>query len=675
MNKRARICFYIFLVCAFCALGIVGYFILGRYNDNVMIAPRYFTFVEVEGAESYTLMASKNKTDTPYVANCKVSKQQDVEDSNEFIFHNVVTDDEGKKLVEEVYNQTVTNINEEKNTIDCKIYNYEVTLFADDGTKELSYKCPEVEKELKDINQNTVWCLISEYFGSLFDCDGEYYIIFIAVDENGQDIENTKKEHEFDYVAVCENEFKKRDNFFMNGTWYDYVITSHDELEKFVWHSILYRENDVRFFIKTDQINKFNINDLVINALDSYPEYTGIYGNNENLYVKLEGSVATLVNFKFYLTQDHTKTYKQLQIDYPSYSEEALSHLTKKDNTFDSDYITSDNDEQNRVLNIDSSDKDEVVVYNTEQLFMVLQYGAKPVFEKNCIASIVYQNAKNILLEINNSNDLTDYEKALNIYRYVCENIIYDNVTVSYMKQKGNSLVSEFGNLSCFYLEGALYDLNNQYAVCDGLAKTFCILTNMEGVDCIKVNGDVNGVGHAWNKIKITDNIYNLDGWYSVDTTWGVSSDGKNEVLTHSYFLQLGDEIRNISFDPIRITSKADYYKVAGYEYNNKRSDFYIENNAELIDLFNYAKQSLLNSSESNFVIEFKVARNNISFSKNIPNIKLRTNINTGSYEDYFGWLEDKGINLETNKYFYEVLYLNDIILVNISKLPKWYSL
>ena len=37
MKKRAKICFYIFVICAFCALGILGYFVFNDNGDNVMV--------------------------------------------------------------------------------------------------------------------------------------------------------------------------------------------------------------------------------------------------------------------------------------------------------------------------------------------------------------------------------------------------------------------------------------------------------------------------------------------------------------------------------------------------------------------------------------------------------------------------------------------------------------
>jgi hypothetical protein len=77
MKKRAKICFYIFVICAFCALGILGYFVFNDNGDNVMVGSRKFvTFNEVPGATSYSVSVkdSESLEYSDYVANYKVTK-------------------------------------------------------------------------------------------------------------------------------------------------------------------------------------------------------------------------------------------------------------------------------------------------------------------------------------------------------------------------------------------------------------------------------------------------------------------------------------------------------------------------------------------------------------------------------------------------------------------------
>lgn len=67
-------------------------------------------------------------------------------------------------------------------------------------------------------------------------------------------------------------------------------------------------------------------------------------------------------------------------------------------------------------------------------------------------------------------------------------------------------------------------------AVCDGYSKALDLLCYLSGIECLRINGESNGGGHAWNKVKI-------DGqWYNVDVTWDdpVST---RPILRYDYFL------------------------------------------------------------------------------------------------------------------------------------------
>ena len=67
-------------------------------------------------------------------------------------------------------------------------------------------------------------------------------------------------------------------------------------------------------------------------------------------------------------------------------------------------------------------------------------------------------------------------------------------------------------------------------AVCDGYSKALDLLCYLSGIECLRINGEGNGGGHAWNKVKI-------DGqWYNIDVTWDdpVST---RPILRYDYFL------------------------------------------------------------------------------------------------------------------------------------------
>lgn len=71
-------------------------------------------------------------------------------------------------------------------------------------------------------------------------------------------------------------------------------------------------------------------------------------------------------------------------------------------------------------------------------------------------------------------------------------------------------------------------------AVCDGYSKALDLLCYLSGIDCVRINGTGNGGGHAWNKVKI-------DGqWYNIDVTWDDPLSTR-PVLRHDYFLVSDD--------------------------------------------------------------------------------------------------------------------------------------
>ena len=348
--------------------------------------------------------------------------------------------------------------------------------------------------------------------------------------ENGEVVVYSE---DYNYEAKTCSDFKRK-TFFMNGQIYDYNIESLQEYEIFVWYNILYRSNTAKFYNSCSKLNIGNIQRITYDYIVSYPEYDGVQSKSQYA-AKLSDKIYMLKNFEYYLPQDFTLSTANCTNNDNSglfnykLGKTQAEKATSYNLPYEQAVVSSI-----RTFPIDSGDKQRVKVYNTEQLFMVVQYGACPVFpESGSVAEQVYNNAKEILREINNSNSLTDYQKALNIYRYICMNVKYDNILFDYMALINNSSVMTFGKFSPFYLEGVFYDMDNQVAVCDGLSKAFALMCRIEGIEATKVNGTASDGNHAWNKVKIGSN------YHIVDTTWGtVSFDGGNkEALSHKYFL------------------------------------------------------------------------------------------------------------------------------------------
>ena len=126
-------------------------------------------------------------------------------------------------------------------------------------------------------------------------------------------------------------------------------------------------------------------------------------------------------------------------------------------------------------------------------------------------------------------------------------------------------------------------------AVCDGISKTYSLLCNMLGIDCIRVVGqagvDENKGGHAWNKVKV-------DGqWYIVDATWG--------DLTMGFTYKTGGVFGSTS---------TDYYELGLHNYFLVTDSFVKDNHEEEVE--NYYTYNLSVEGYHNYIVEGLVAHN-----------------------------------------------------------------
>ena len=92
---------------------------------------------------------------------------------------------------------------------------------------------------------------------------------------------------------------------------------------------------------------------------------------------------------------------------------------------------------------------------------------------------------------------MTQREKALIYFRWICENCVYD---------------AEADDASLSHTAWSLF--TRSLAVCDGYTGAYNLLLKLEGIDCYSQAGS----GHAWT-------VATLDGTEChIDTTWGDSS-------------------------------------------------------------------------------------------------------------------------------------------------------
>lgn len=234
-------------------------------------------------------------------------------------------------------------------------------------------------------------------------------------------------------------------------------------------------------------------------------------------------------------------------------------------------------------------------VTTSEELYWAVENKVTPIVTSGSRAEQIYNIAKSTLNSIV-SDDMTDYEKVLSIFDWICCNTIYDNLSTTHNAYK----VFDFGTITTsddqegitvipvYYLEGVFL---TGFAVCDGLSKAFSLMCNMEGIDAIRIVGTAragNTVGgHAWNKVLLDKNPEdNIPAeYYTVDITWTTTYDLdlEEEVTLHTYFLLSDAEIAETHFYYSN-RNKFGYYTSSDiYGYHNNTIFQHNDNNYDLV--------------------------------------------------------------------------------------------
>lgn len=253
--------------------------------------------------------------------------------------------------------------------------------------------------------------------------------------------------------------------------------------------------------------------------------------------------------------------------------------------------------------------KTPVSVRTSDQLYYMAQLGYRPVPVAGSAADTLYAYARNVMRYIV-SDDMTDVQKVHAVYDWIMWRVTYDNAVLNVTDTK------EAVKYESYYLESVLTD-TDPYGVCDAMSKAFVLLTNIEGIESIRVTGEaVSGterVGHAWNKVKI-------DGqWYVADCTWGDYSSqiqvggAYRETASHLYFLLSDSDVKTTHIEdpngnfPRTAAQRYPWYEEQTVYHDGKTSDFYLAYSAlgvqsELNALANYMADTAQAASRSFYV-------------------------------------------------------------------------
>lgn len=120
-------------------------------------------------------------------------------------------------------------------------------------------------------------------------------------------------------------------------------------------------------------------------------------------------------------------------------------------------------------------------------------------------------------LDINNASD---YVKIKTIYKYICDNIEYDD---DFLENQTNMV-----KLSAYSA------LINKSTVCSGYASLFYRLALEYGIDARYISGETDsGKNHAWNIVKLDDKYYNVDATWDAGRPQRYFLKGKNDFARH----------------------------------------------------------------------------------------------------------------------------------------------
>lgn len=204
----------------------------------------------------------------------------------------------------------------------------------------------------------------------------------------------------------------------------------------------------------------------------------------------------------------------------------------------------------------------------------VVYDGKKPVFVNSDPVQPIYTAAHKFLSTYIH-DDWVGYEREVNTVHAVHDWLIsitdYDfKLYQSYLG--GNT---DYADDPAFFIDGVLL---NGKAVCDGLARTFNFLCAMEGMQSMRVTGSFSSAPHAWNKVKVGEQ------WYNVDITADAVNynvGGKSyKQIAHGFMLISDDTLSTFApnghdFVQTQFTADADYdyfsdntIKIGGKSYS-----------------------------------------------------------------------------------------------------------
>ncbi|WP_158629883.1 Ig-like domain-containing protein [Cohnella sp. AR92] len=162
--------------------------------------------------------------------------------------------------------------------------------------------------------------------------------------------------------------------------------------------------------------------------------------------------------------------------------------------------------------------------------------------------------------------DMSDDDKRLAIYDYLNDNTKYDDEALENAEENDFKEIDPKFNDS-FNTYGIMV---NKVGVCASYAASYKMLSDLAGLDSIVVTGTMNGVPHAWNKVKLST------GWVNVDPTNNETNSGIPYLLYNSSDMTAADD--DYALDN-------DYWtdsEIPQFASTDDSQDYYVKNGLEV---------------------------------------------------------------------------------------------
>jgi Transglutaminase-like superfamily len=261
--------------------------------------------------------------------------------------------------------------------------------------------------------------------------------------------------------------------------------------------------------------------------------------------------------------------------------------------------------------------------YSTLTLYVEYDESADVIKKKQ---EEIKKEAQKIVSSVVKSS-MSDEEKRLALYDYLNDNTKYDDEALKAGEASGFKDV-DVAFTDSFTTYGIMVE---KVGVCQSYAMTYKMLLDLSGVESIVVTGTLDGVPHAWNKVKIDNE------WLHTDNT----NNETNVGIPYMVYQSNDSTVEAVNYDV-----NNDYWidgELGKFAGKTDKYDYYVAKKLEVKDL-NQLKAELtkqIKAGDDEIVIRVATVFDNNSLMNAVGEI-VQKEAPDKLYSTRFGMLNDK---------------------------------